>query len=198
MARKYLFLVIFLAGILVAGCSGAPAPVEYTIEMTEFAFSPDTIELKVGQEVTLHIVNEGALAHEFMIGQEPMQNADGQFVMYEHDLFEGVTPVVTKEGDDHGDEAADTHSDEAGSTHNEESDDAHADAADDTHADEGEHMEGMDHGFMVTLAGNDSHSVTTISFTVTEDMTGEWEMGCFLDGGSHYTSGMTGKVVVTP
>jgi plastocyanin len=57
-------------------------------------------------------------------------------------------------------------------------------------------MGGADHGFMVSIpqGGEDM----TMTFTVTEDMVGEWEIGCFSDGGSHYTQGMIGKLIVNP
>ena len=53
---------------------------------------------------------------------------------------------------------------------------------------------------MVLLPGSAGGEAveTDITFTVTEDMVGEWEMGCFLDGGSHYTSGMVGTLIVNP
>lgn len=37
----------------------------------------------------------------------------------------------------------------------------------------------------------------TITFTVPENVIGEWEMGCFLDAGVHYESGMHGTVTIT-
>jgi uncharacterized cupredoxin-like copper-binding protein len=37
-----------------------------------------------------------------------------------------------------------------------------------------------------------------VKFTVTKDMVGEWEMGCFAQEGVHYTAGMVGKLVVAP
>jgi uncharacterized cupredoxin-like copper-binding protein len=50
-------------------------------------------------------------------------------------------------------------------------------------------------GVMVTLPSGAAGSVT---FTATEDMVGEWEMGCFSQEGVHYTAGMVGKLVVAP
>lgn len=35
-----------------------------------------------------------------------------------------------------------------------------------------------------------------ISDTVTEDMIGEWEVGCFLQDGVHYDAGMHGTLIV--
>jgi hypothetical protein len=68
----------------------------------------------------------------------------------------------------------------------------------DEHDEEGEHMEEGEHahsGFMVLVpAAKDTY---TMSFTVTEDMLGEWEIGCFLLDGVHYISGMVGTLTVT-
>jgi hypothetical protein len=65
-------------------------------------------------------------------------------------------------------------------------------------------MEGMQEGgheaghtgFMVTLAKTGDTALMT--FPVTKEMVGEWEMGCFELDGVHYTSGMKGKFIVTP
>ena len=51
-------------------------------------------------------------------------------------------------------------------------------------------------GFMVLL--EKSGDKATMTFTVTDDMVGEWEMGCFEQEGVHYEAGMVGKLVVTP
>ena len=51
-------------------------PVTYTIEMSKYAFSPNTIEAKVGQQVTLELVNNGTLEHEIMFGRYTMMMED--------------------------------------------------------------------------------------------------------------------------
>lgn len=172
-----LVAIIFL--FVFTGCGASPEPVEITIEMTEFAFTPDAIELKVGQEVTLNLVNRGALSHEFMVGQTALKSADAQFVQYEHDFFHHIDPIVTRDGEPYSHDGSMSGT---GSTGHDMSGDHAMD----------------DHGFMVGLPGNAPDSTTTITFTITKDMVGEWEMGCFLDGGSHYISGMAGKIVVSP
>lgn len=48
-------------------------------------------------------------------------------------------------------------------------------------------------GFMVAL---EPGGRATLVFTVPADRVGEWEMGCFEENGSHYLSGMKGKLVV--
>ncbi len=95
---KRFLLMIFLAGSLLAAaaCSSQPAePVSLRIEMSEYAFNPAEIELKVGQQVTLELVNNGALVHELMIGREVMM-MENRPSGYQADFFTsaGVEPEV--------------------------------------------------------------------------------------------------------
>ena len=59
---------------------------------------------------------------------------------------------------------------------------------------EHEQEEEMHSGFMVALPEN---GTATMKFTVTEEMLGEWELGCFEQDGVHYDAGMKGSVSVT-
>lgn len=52
----------------------------------------------------------------------------------------------------------------------------------------------MHEGFMVAIPQD---GTGTIKFTVTKDMVGDWEMGCFEQDGVHYDAGMKGTVTVT-
>jgi plastocyanin len=163
--RKYLVLAItVLALVFLSGCGSQETlePVTYMLEMTEYAFTPATIEVQVGQQVTLELVNKGALEHEIMIGREVMM-MNGHPSGYQQDMFAvaGVEPKVTMmEG-----------------------------------MQEGEHPEGHS-GFMVTLPK--PGDTATMTFQVTQEMVGEWEIGCFSLDGVHYTSGMKGLFVVKP
>jgi uncharacterized cupredoxin-like copper-binding protein len=157
--------------LLLAACAGGqpesvtkPEPVKYTLEMTEFAFQPNELQAKVGQEVTFELVNSGALEHEFMVGRDvKMTNSrpDG----YEQDMFAAANtePVVmggqeeSMDMNDHGSEHA---------------------------------------GFMVIVPNGSEKA--TVTFTATDDMVGEWEIGCFSQDGVHYDAGMKGKFVVAP
>ena len=49
---------------------------------------------------------------------------------------------------------------------------------------------------MVTVPEN--AGTADVTFVVTEEMVGEWEIACFLNGGSHFQQGMTGKITVSP
>lgn len=175
-----------LLALLLAACggSGAAAPDaagNLTVEMSEYKFTPDNIELKVGQKVTITLVNMGEKDHEFMVGRDVamMEGAPNGF---EHDLFENAQPMVM------GGQVMGMEGMEGDSM----ADDAMESKEGDEMADMGGHM---DHsGFMVVMPqGNDN---ATITFDVTEDMVGEWEIGCFEDDGQHYDDGMKGKIVV--
>lgn len=51
-------------------------------------------------------------------------------------------------------------------------------------------------GFMVVLTANGDQ--ITVTFPVTKEMVGEWEMGCFEQNGVHYIAGMKGTFTVKP
>ena len=172
MRSVLLFFLIGLAALFLTACRSAstPEPVNLTIEMSEYAFSPDQVELQVGQEVTFTIVNVGALEHEIMFGREVMMT-DGRPSGYRMDMFESahVEPDLMMET---GMEMGDEHQDE-----------------------EDDHGEDEHAGFMVYLPAGDDQA--TMTFTVTEEMVGEWEIGCFELDGVHYDAGMIGTLVVT-
>lgn len=98
--KKYTIvsLMALLAVLLVAcGGSGTAEPVAYTVDMTEYAFTPSSLEFKVGQEVTLNLVNKGNLQHEIMFGREVMKT-NNRPAGYQEDMFAagGVHPEVTQ------------------------------------------------------------------------------------------------------
>lgn len=167
-------LLIFIGFVFsMAACAGSPPapaaqpePVKYTIQMTEYAFSPAEIEVKVGQEVTLDLVNVGQISHELMIGQQ-VASVNNRPSGFHKDFFETahVDPVVMGvEEPDQGHSSGGHGSDHAGS-------------------------------FMVVLPENSDKA--SVTFTVTEEMVGEWELGCFEQDGVHYDAGMKGSLVVT-
>ena len=97
MLRINLSILVFLAVVVLSACSSQKAePVSITIDMSEYAYSPETIQVKVGQEVTLEMLNNGVLAHELMIGNQ-VKMTENRPSGYEQDFFEvaGVEPVVT-------------------------------------------------------------------------------------------------------
>ncbi len=85
-------MVIFVAtAIGFAGCvSDDPDPNfaalspkdSVTVVLSEFAFLPSTLSVVAGSTVTLIIVNDGFVDHEFMVGQRPAEGGG-----FEHDLL---------------------------------------------------------------------------------------------------------------
>jgi plastocyanin len=175
--RKIVWSTLLAAiPLILAACSSQapPEPLEMTIDMKEYAFTPADLEFQVGQEVTLHLTNSGALEHEIMFGREVMM-MDGMPNAFTVEMFEsaGVEPVVSTEKSEDTEHEEDEHME--GDEHTEEDEHAHS-------------------GFMVKVPV--THDIYTMSFTVTEDMVGEWEIGCFLLDGVHYNSGMVGALTV--
>jgi hypothetical protein len=186
-------LILFTTGLLVltaCGDSPPPAPVSITIELDEFSYLVHDFDLKdfrVGQEVTLTLVNSGVLEHEIMFGRNLVSGGNGMPMGYEIDFFvsAGVEPIVEMTETVENDQHEDDHSEEVMDNGMEEMDN---DDGELDHADEEADGDHGHAGFMVSIApGEEGY---TIQFTVTEDMIGEWEIGCFLLEGVHYTSGM--------
>jgi len=167
MQKLYLALIMGVGFFALSAC-GSPTPetLVMDISMAEFSFTPDVIEAKVGQQVTLNLTNRGALQHEIMFGRSAMMMG-GQPNGYEMDMFSmaGMDPTVTFGGGMEDDMMMG----EAGMQHG---------------------------GFSVILPPG--QQTAQMTFTVTEEMMGEWEFGCFEQDGVHYTAGMTGMMVVTP
>ncbi len=177
MGRVFYFVFGLLVLVLLSACAqSTPEPVTYTVEMTEYAFTPNTFEARVGQQVTFELANNGALEHEIMFGRDVMV-MDNRPAGYQHDMFEeaGVEPMVMMmESMEEGE-----HEEGEGQVEGDEHDETE-----------------VHQGFMVHLPKTGDKG--TLSFTVTKEMEGEWEIGCFLLDGVHYTAGMKGTFVVKP
>jgi uncharacterized cupredoxin-like copper-binding protein len=65
----FAMLILALSAILSACGGSAPAvPVSFlSVEMSEFKFSPATMTVFVGKEISLNLKNNGAIEHEFAI-----------------------------------------------------------------------------------------------------------------------------------
>lgn len=175
----YLFYIALMI-MTMAGCEPLNT-VEITIELDEFSYSPNHIELEVGQVVTLTLINLGAIEHEIMFGRNVM-TMDGRANGYVEDLFQfsGVEPRGM--------------GDHSGHEHNEDGMDA-MDGMGDMEGMAGGDEQPLHSGYMILLDAE--NSTATIIFEVTEAMLGQWEFGCFLESGSHYSAGMLGTLTVT-
>ena len=63
----FTFVIAILALTVLAGCGGGPKPVEVTVTLSEFAFSPNGIQTAPGATVTVTLDNTGALEHNFIV-----------------------------------------------------------------------------------------------------------------------------------
>lgn len=91
-------LPLLLFAVWLAACGGArpeARTVSQTIEMSEYAFNPSSLDLRVGDVVTLKLVNKGQLEHEIMFGREVMTE-NGRPNGHHTDMFSsaGVEPKV--------------------------------------------------------------------------------------------------------
>ena len=188
-----------------SGAGGDP-DAHIRVNMTEYGFGSDVIEVRAGQTVEFLLKNSGDLDHEFMIGREVTVAMDGMATGFEHDFFEGLMPIVDPpeagmvmesmdmDGDDDSmdmdGDSMDMDGDD-GSMDMDMDTDGHDDVSMDMDTDG--HDDGH-HGFMVTLAPGGTASVTV---TIPDDAVGDWEIGCFRDKGTHWSSGMHATLRIT-
>ena len=155
------------------GAGGDP-DAHIRVNMTEYGFGSDVIEVRAGQTVEFLLKNSGDLDHEFMIGREVTVGMDGMATGFGHDFFEGLMPTVDPPEVGMVMGSMEIEMDTDG--HDDGSMDMDTDGHDDGH-----------HGFMVTLGPGATASVTV---AIPDDAVGDWEIGCFRDKGSHWSSGM--------
>jgi uncharacterized cupredoxin-like copper-binding protein len=66
-------IIALLVVSLLAACSTGPKSIDQSVTMSEFAFDPAQISVPAGSQVNLTLVNDGTLAHEFVIIKKDMQ-----------------------------------------------------------------------------------------------------------------------------
>ncbi|MFH1185391.1 MAG: cupredoxin domain-containing protein [Chloroflexota bacterium] len=61
--------IFFIAvALILSGCVGSGRPAtSISLTMTDFTFLPNTLTVPMGEEITLLVTNNGAVAHSFMI-----------------------------------------------------------------------------------------------------------------------------------
>lgn len=78
-----------------AATSASPDTIEVTME--DFAYSPDTLTVPVGHDVTLAFTNTGSVEHYFVVGDTITTGRDG----FEQNLFSGVSIEKNKQAEGH-------------------------------------------------------------------------------------------------
>jgi len=66
MSKKIAVLGLLLAFALASCGAGGPSTT-IDVTTTDFAFTPNTFTVPAGQEITLHVINNGAVVHNFVI-----------------------------------------------------------------------------------------------------------------------------------
>lgn len=185
--------------LALTACGGSPASPDESgrveIELEEYAFNPDSIQLQAGEQVTFALTNTGEKEHELHIGRE-LAMMDGAPRGFQDNLFAdfqpSVDPMEVAVGMDMQDMEGtdDEHEDEDGHEDEEAQEDQDMEDMDDEGGHE-EHAEMV--GFHVVLAPGET---AEMSFTVPADAAGEWQLGCFEDDGAHWDDGMQGTLTV--
>lgn len=91
--------LIALSILFVAGCQSTGSNT-HKLTMTDFAFTPETLNLQAGQEVQLTLINEGAVEHEILIGRNLHIGEDGKLEGFEEDFFDKGAVEVRTDGDE--------------------------------------------------------------------------------------------------
>lgn len=73
MLRYQIMLYAALAAAVLAACSSGPEPLEISLQASEFRFEPATVEVMAGQQLTISMQNMGAVEHDFVIDEMPME-----------------------------------------------------------------------------------------------------------------------------
>jgi len=59
--------VLFVLPLLFSACSGATASTSLDVTLSDFQFTPNTFTVPAGKEISVHLVNNGAVVHNFII-----------------------------------------------------------------------------------------------------------------------------------
>lgn len=201
-SRASLWRQVLLSGLAVAAlivgayewqyASGASvSPNTYTILMTDYEYSPDRMVWRVGDRVTITLIEKSEARpqkpHEFMVGRTP-RTEETVFGIHQEDGFEtpffsGVTIEVMS-----GSGLQMLMPGNATLTGL-----APMKVMSPGPMEEMEEMEEMT-GFMPVIG---AQGRLTFSFIV-PDKPGEWIYGCFQQDGQHFLNGMRGTITILP
>jgi len=65
--RKRIIVTAFLLAVLLTSCRAGGPSTTIDVTTTDFAFTPNTFTVPAGQEITLNVINNGAVVHNFVI-----------------------------------------------------------------------------------------------------------------------------------
>ncbi len=77
--KRTILIVAALLSIFLTGCGRSQPTTSLNLSMTDFAYSPNRFVVPAGREITLDIVNTGAVPHNFILmkaGASPAHDFD--------------------------------------------------------------------------------------------------------------------------
>ncbi len=101
--KKLLFVVFVVLMLSLSACGGgaASASTSFEVDMKEFMFEPTDFTVPAGKEISIQLVNDGAIVHEYVImklGKEvslPFDENDQENIYWEYEADPGQTINVT-------------------------------------------------------------------------------------------------------
>lgn len=66
MKRKLLF-ALSVAALILSACGAGKPSTEIGVEMTDFAFTPNHYMVAAGEQITLNVIHDGLVEHDFVI-----------------------------------------------------------------------------------------------------------------------------------
>jgi uncharacterized cupredoxin-like copper-binding protein len=99
--KRNLFILVALLSLTLSACGAAGPSSTINVTMTDFQFTPKEFTIPAGQEITVDVVNNGAVIHEFVImksGQtvgDKFDDEDEANIYWEVELQPGASTTAT-------------------------------------------------------------------------------------------------------
>jgi plastocyanin len=65
--NKKLFTLVLSIVVWLTACGGQEPSTTIDVTVTDFAFTPNAFTVPAGKEITLHVINNGAVVHNFVV-----------------------------------------------------------------------------------------------------------------------------------
>ena len=65
--KKTILILAFILSLALASCGEKGPSTEINVTLTDFQFTPNQFVVPAGQEITVNVVNTGAVVHNFII-----------------------------------------------------------------------------------------------------------------------------------
>ena len=65
--KKILTISVMILALLLTACGNSGPSTKINFTMTDFAFSPNEFTVPAGQEITVHIIHDGTVEHDFIV-----------------------------------------------------------------------------------------------------------------------------------